>query len=180
MILSDVHIRAAIEHGRISIKPPLDYEAQLGSCSIDLRLGPNFRVFNVDELPQVDYYGRAWGANWTCEIDLGRQGSFVLHPKCFALAATLEWVSLGDDIAARLEGRSSLGKLGVAVHVTAGLVDPGWEGRIVLELANLGVVPVVLHVGLPICSLSFEEVSSRVRTPYRGRADNIHNGQDRP
>jgi dCTP deaminase len=180
MILSDKHIREAIQSNKIRIKPQIDYETQLGSCSIDLHLNKTFRVFEYSRYPYFDVKSEAPLSDYTREIVIEDHRPFVLHPRGFVLASTIEWVELEDDIAARLEGRSSLGRLGIIVHSTAGLFDPGWEGEVVIELGNLGVMPVALYPGMRICALTFEQVSSRVEIPYRKKSGSKYSGQTGP
>jgi dCTP deaminase len=105
---------------------------------------------------------------------------FVLQPREFALAITQECLELDDDVLGRLEGRSSLGRIGIIVHGTAGLFDPGWSGRATLELSNLGIMPVALYPGMRICSFTFEQLTSPSSLPYRKKPGNKYAGQDRP
>jgi dCTP deaminase len=105
---------------------------------------------------------------------------FILQPHEFALAITEEVLELDDDVLGRLEGRSSLGRIGIIVHGTAGLFDPGWIGKATLELSNLGRMPVALYPGMRICSFTFEQLSTRVAVSYRNKVGNKYAGQDRP
>lgn len=150
MILSDIDIERALREGRILIDPAPDLATQLGSCSIDLRLGYEFVV--ADD-----------------RRTLGPAETEILLPRGFVLGATLETVTLPHDLAGRLEGRSSLARQGIIVHGTAGLIAPGSHGVIVLEFANLGPKAVELRPGDRICALAFEPLSTPSARPYRGQ-----------
>jgi dCTP deaminase len=152
MILSDKHIREAILEKKILIDPPIDFDTALSACSIDLKLHHEFCVFDKNGTLQ--------------KINVNDGEKFILQPGQFALASTLESVKIPDDMAARLEGRSSMARLGIIVHSTASLIDPGFIGQITLELANLGPKPVILEPGMRICALSFETLSGEAETPY--------------
>ena len=106
--------------------------------------------------------------------------AFILQPREFALAITEETLELADDVLGRLEGRSSLGRIGIIVHGTAGLFDPGWIGKATLELSNLGLMPVALYPGMRVCSFTFEQLSTPSSVPYRKKVGNKYAGQDRP
>lgn len=167
MVLSDKDIKKALKTGRIKIRPSPDLKTQLGSCSLDLRLGDTFRLFNHSKVAYIDPLDPAKnGKNVTKEVKVKKKEPFIMQPGDFVLATTIENVQLADDILARLEGRSSLGRIGIIVHSTAAIFDPGWRGKVVMELGNLGRMPVALYPGMRICSLTFEEVSSKVEIPY--------------
>lgn len=180
MILSDRDIKKAIEAGKIVIKPEVDFSTQLGSCSIDFRLGNTFRVFDYSVHPYIDLKSDRPTSEYMREVVLEDGQPFIMQPRGFVLASTIEWVELADDIAGRLEGRSSLARLGIIVHSTAGLFDPGWAGNIVVELGNLGLMPVALYPGMRICTLTFEQLSSPVEVPYRKKPGNKYSGQSGP
>lgn len=180
MILSDQHIREAIHQGTIKVKPELDYGVQLGSCSVDFRLGNVFQVFDYSRHAYIDLRSDRPINEYMREIRLADDEPFIMQPRAFVLASTLEWIELADDIAGRLEGRSSLGRLGIIVHSTAALFEPGWAGNIVVELGNLGVMPVALYAGMRICTMTFEQVSSKVSMPYRAKPGNKYAGQTGP
>ncbi len=166
MLLSDRDIKKAIKAGRIKITPKPDFRKQLGSCSIDFHLGNKFRIFKHSSHPYVDLMGEVDVADIMEEIMVSKGKPFILQPGDFAIATTIERLKLANDIAGRIEGRSSLGRLGIIVHSTAGLFDPGWDGKPTMELGNLGVMPVTLYPGMRICAFTFEELSSRVDVPY--------------
>lgn len=169
MIFSDRDIKRLLAEGQIKVLPELDLTTQLGSCSIDLRLGNEFSIFNYNKFAYIDILD-SQQVHHTQEVVVQDDEKFFLHPRTFVLASTVERVELADDIVARLEGRSSLGRLGVIVHATASIVDPGFRGRLVLELANHGTMPVALYPGMRICSLTFEPVSTAVDVPYWRKA----------
>ncbi|MCZ2845793.1 MAG: dCTP deaminase [Candidatus Bathyarchaeota archaeon] len=166
MILSDKDIKKYIKAGKIKIRPKPDFKKQLGPCSIDLRLGNAFKTFKPSQYPYLDLK-RSTDFEGLMERVQIREGSpFILQPKDFILATTKEEFSLDNDLMARLDGRSSLGRLGLVVHSTAARFDPGWQGKAVMELGNLGIMPVVLYSGMRICSLTFETLSSPCEVPY--------------
>lgn len=160
-VLSDGTIRELVEAGRIRIDPwdP----ALVQPASVDLRLGDSFRVFHNHRTVAIDL--REPPTNLTEEVVAGEQG-FVIHPGEFCLGRTLEWVELPADIVARIEGKSSLGRLGLIVHATAGFCDPGWKGTLTLELNNLTRVPIKLYPGLLIAQLSFMTLDRPAERPY--------------
>jgi dCTP deaminase len=161
-VLSDGTIRRLIEEGRITVDP---YDASLiQPASIDLRLGDSFRVFHNHRAPAIDL--RDPPANLTEEVKVAPEDAFVIHPGEFCLGRTLEWVELPDDIVARIEGKSSLGRLGLIVHATAGFCDPGWKGTLTLELNNLTRIPIKLYPGLLIAQLSFMALDRPAERPY--------------
>lgn len=166
MILSDRDIKKALSEKHIIIKPLPNYEEALSACAIDLRLNNEFEVFEHTQIPYFDIKHMENVMQATEKIIVKEGKPFILQPGKFALASTMEWIELPDDIAGRLEGRSSIGRLGIIVHSTAALVHPGMKGRIVLELSNLAQIPVALYPGMRICALSFEELTSPAEIPY--------------
>lgn len=180
MILADKDIRSFIQSGKIKISPPPDFSTQLGSCVLDLRLGDSFRVFNHSKTPYLDPENPKTLADATSEITVQKGESFTLHPGEFVLAATQEHIEMPDDLMGRLEGRSSIGRLGVVVHSTAATIDAGFRGNITLELANMGRIPVMLYPGMRICSISFEQLTSVVDVPYYKKRSAKYVGQTKP
>jgi dCTP deaminase len=161
-VLSDGTIRRLIEEGTIVVDP---YEpGMIQPASIDLRLGNTFRVFHNHRTSAIDL--REPPTNLTEQIEIGDEEPFVIHPGEFCLGRTLEYVELPDDIVARIEGKSSLGRLGLIVHATAGFCDPGWRGTLTLELNNLTRVPIRLYPQLPIAQLSFMTLDAPAERPY--------------
>src|SRR5215470_797392 len=179
MVLSDVDIKRYIAAGKIKITPELPPE-QFGSCSVDFRLGAEFSVFEYSRYPYIDLKDKGSVQDIMRKVVVQPGEPFVLQPRDFVLAITEETLDLGNDVLGRLEGRSSLGRIGIIVHGTAGLFDPGWMGKATLELSNLGRMPVALYPGMRICSFTFEQLSSRVEVPYRKKAGNKYAGQNRP
>jgi dCTP deaminase len=161
-VLSDGTIRRLVEDGRIKIRP-WDPE-MVQPASVDLKLGTSFRVFHNHRLPAIDLSKPPTGVTEHVQID--EDGSFVIHPGEFVLGTTVEWVELPDDVVARIEGKSSLGRLGLIVHATAGFVDPGFTGTLTLEITNLTRVPIVLWPGKPIAQLSFMALDQPAERPY--------------
>ena len=166
MVLSDVDLRKALKSKKIVIKPSPDLSTQLGSCSIDLRLGDVFRIFNYSRYPYIDPEKKDYSNEITKVIRLKDGEKFIMQPGDFVLAVTLETVKIAPDLMGRLEGRSSLGRLGLVVHSTASIFDPGWDGKPVLELGNLGRMAISLTCGMRICAMTFEQLSSNAQNPY--------------
>ncbi|HET8976602.1 MAG TPA: dCTP deaminase [Solirubrobacteraceae bacterium] len=161
-VLSDGTITRLVQEGRIRIDP---WDADLVQpASVDLRLGDSFRVFHNHRASAIDL--RHPPENLTEEVVVPEGESFVIHPGEFCLGRTLEWVELPDDIVARIEGKSSLGRLGLIVHATAGFCDPGWKGTLTLELNNLTRIPIKLYPGLEIAQLSFMTLDRPAERPY--------------
>ena len=180
MILSDRDIIKNIENEKIKITPEPDLEVQLGSCSIDFRLGNTFRIFESNRYSFIDLRGKTDLNHFMKRIEITDEDAFVMQPGEFVLAATKEKLELSNDLMARLEGRSSLGRLGLIVHSTAGVFDPGWIGIATLELGNLGRMPLKLYPGMRICSFTFEQLSSPARVSYRQKKDNKYSDQMGP
>jgi dCTP deaminase len=161
-VLSDGAILELVQSGRIRIDP---WDPELVQpASVDLRLGDSFRVFHNHRASAIDLRDPPSGL--TEEVVIGSHESFVIHPGEFCLGRTLEWVELPDDIVARIEGKSSIGRLGLIVHATAGFCDPGWKGTLTLELNNLTRVPIKLYPGLLIAQLSFMSLDRPAQRPY--------------
>jgi dCTP deaminase len=179
MVLSDIDIRKYIEQKRIIVDPALPDE-QFGSCSVDFRLGHEFSIFEHSKHPFIDLRNKVEIEKLMRPINVPEGEAFILQPREFALAITLEHIELADDVLGRLEGRSSLGRIGVIVHGTAGLFDPGWSGRATLELSNLGIMPVALYPGMRICSMTFEQLTTPSSMPYRRKPGNKYAGQQSP
>ena len=150
-VLSDGTILELVEQGRIKIDPwdP----AMVQPASVDIKLGRSFRVFHNFRVAAIDMSDPPGNLTELHEVEPGE--SFVVHPGEFVLGRTEEWVELPGDIVSRIEGKSSLGRLGLIVHATAGFIDPGFQGTLTLEITNLTRVPIVLAPGMPIAQLSF-------------------------
>jgi dCTP deaminase len=161
-VLSDGTIRRLVEEGRIVIEPwdPL----MVQPASVDLKLGTSFRVFHNHRIQTIDLADPPTGL--TEHVEVADDDPFVIHPNEFVLGRTAERVRLPDDVVARIEGKSSLGRLGLIVHATAGFVDPGFAGTLTLEITNFNSVPIVLRPGLPIAQLSFMTLDQAAERPY--------------
>ncbi len=180
MILSDRDILARLETGDLRIDPISDVERQVQPASVDLRLGTEFLEFqranisciHPDRADEVEEYVES------TNVPEGEE--FVLHPGDFVLGSTKERVAVPDDLVAHVEGRSSLGRLAVVIHATAGLADPGFEGHVTLELSNLGTAPVALTPGMRISQITFTELSSPAERPYGAERGSKYQGQSGP
>jgi dCTP deaminase len=161
-VLSDGTIRRLVHEGRIRIDPWDPDMVQ--PASVDLRLGPSFRVFHNHRIQVIDLADPPSGL--TEHVEVADGDAFVIHPNEFVLGRTTEHVELPDDVVARIEGKSSLGRLGLIVHATAGFVDPGFSGTLTLEITNFNSVPIVLRPGLPIAQLSFMTLDRPAEVPY--------------
>ena len=172
MVLSDRTIREQLESGRLVVDP-FD-ESLLQPSSLDVRITGEFRVFHNNRHPYIDV--RRPLEDLTELVTVPDDEPFILHPGEFVLGSTLERVAIPDDLVARLEGKSSLGRLGLLIHSTAGYVDPGWDGTITLELSNVARLPITIYPGMPIGQLSFLQLTTPVDSPYTGK----YLGQDGP
>lgn len=162
MVLSDRSIREQIEAGRLLIEP-FQREA-VQPASVDVRLDRSFRVFHNARRAYIDV--RQPMEDLTELVEVAEDEPFILHPGEFVLGSTLECITLPDDIVARVEGKSSLGRLGLLVHATAGYVDPGWHGQLTLELSNVATLPITLYYRMKIGQLSFHRMTTPVERPY--------------
>lgn len=180
MVLADQDIRKALATGRIKIVPEIDYSTQLGSCSIDFRLGTEFRVFDHSRHPYIDPSKKDYNNEITKVIEVEKGKNFIMQPGDFVLAVTLEKITIPYDLMGRLEGRSSLGRLGLVVHSTASVFEPGWNGKAVLELGNLGRMAISLTPGMRICAMTFEELSLKATIPYNKKKDAKYTFQEGP
>ncbi|MCA6065027.1 dCTP deaminase [Thalassolituus marinus] len=174
MRLSDGDIEQRIADGSIVIEPQPADDAIAG-ISVDLRLDHRFRVFNNNSVTHLDLSGeraqleRDINRIMSKEIEIEEGEALYIHPGELILGATMESVTVPDDLVGWLDGRSSLARLGLMVHVTAGRIDPGWQGQIVLEFYNNGKLPLALRPGMVICAMSFEMLSSPALRPYNKR-----------
>ena len=162
MLLSDISIHKALAEGRIIIDPLMEGGVQ--PSSVDLRVDRYFRVFRNDTTPYID--PKLAQEDLTELVEVGRDGAFILHPGEFVLGSTLERVALPDDLVARLEGKSSLGRLGLLIHSTAGFVDAGWDGHLTLELSNVANLPITVYPGMKIGQISFLRMTTPADQPY--------------
>ena len=177
MVLSDRAIRRLIEGGRIGIDP---YDpALMQPSSLDVRVDRLFRVFRNSRYPYIDVKAEQEGL--TELVEVSGDEPFILHPGEFVLGSTLERVTLPDDLVARLEGKSSLGRLGLLIHSTAGFIDPGFDGHVTLELSNVANLPITIYPAMKIGQLSFVQMSEPAETPYgSGTLGSKYQGQRGP
>lgn len=177
MLLSDRDIKKLFEEEKIKISPEPNWEIQLSPASVDFRLGEEFRVFNHSSISHIDPKDKNTFYNLTKSI---KENPFVLQPGEFILGVTLEEIELPEDIGARIEGRSSWGRLGIIVHSTAGYIDPGFKGNLTLEISNIGMLPVLLYPGMRFCQIAFEKLSSPAKRSYSQKTDMKYFGDKGP
>jgi dCTP deaminase len=176
VVLSDRTIRRLLDEGRIEIEP-YD-ESRLQPSSVDVRVDRYFRVFHNARYPFIDVREPQEDLTELVEVD---SEPFILHPGEFVLGSTLERIRLPDDLVARLEGKSSLGRLGLLIHSTAGFIDPGWDGHVTLELSNVANLPITIYHGMKIGQLSFVQLSEPAESPYgSGGLGSKYQGQKGP
>ena len=165
MVLSDRTIKRLLDEGRIGIEP---YDPSLMQpSSLDVRVDRYFRVFRNSRYPYIDV---KQAQEELTELVTAGDEPFILHPGEFVLGSTLERVTLPDDLVARLEGKSSLGRLGLLIHSTAGFIDPGWDGHVTLELSNVANLPITIYPGMKIGQLSFVQLTEPADSPYGTKA----------
>jgi dCTP deaminase len=163
VVLSDRTIKRLLDEGRIEIDP---YEPSLlQPSSVDVRVDRYFRVFHNARYPFIDVKKPQDDLTELVEVDEDKR-PFILHPGEFVLGSTLERIRLPDDLVARLEGKSSLGRLGLLIHSTAGFIDPGWDGHVTLELSNVANLPITIYYGMKIGQLSFVQLTEPAESPY--------------
>src|SRR5437868_7152526 len=177
MVLSDRTIARLLDAGRILIDP---YDPSLlQPSSVDVRVDRFFRVFHNARYPYIDV--REPQEELTELVEIDDETPFILHPGEFVLGSTLERVRLPDDLVARLEGKSSLGRLGLLIHSTAGFIDPGWDGHVTLELSNVANLPITIYAGMKIGQISFMQMTEAATTPYGASAiGSKYKGQQGP
>jgi dCTP deaminase len=177
VVLADRTISRLLEEGRIEIDP---YDASLlQPSSVDVRVDRFFRVFHNARYPYIDV--REPQEELTELVEIEGDNPFILHPGEFVLASTLERICLPDDLVARLEGKSSLGRLGLLIHSTAGFIDPGWDGHVTLELSNVANLPITIYYAMKIGQLSFVQLTEPAAVPYgSGELGSKYQGQRGP
>jgi dCTP deaminase len=177
VVLSDRTIARLIDEARIVIDPYDD--ALLQPSSVDVRVDRYFRVFHNARYPYIDV--KEPQEELTELVEVGDEQPFILHPGEFVLGSTLERVVLPDDLVARLEGKSSLGRLGLLIHSTAGFIDPGFDGHVTLELSNVANLPITIYHGMKIGQISFVQLSEPAERPYgSGELGSKYQGQMGP
>jgi len=180
MILSDTDILRRLEAGDLVIEPLDDIDLQVQPASVDLRLGREFLEFQHANIPCIHPNSEQETEEYTDRVTVEDDDEYILHPGDFVLGTTYERVEIPADLIAHVEGRSSLGRLAIVVHATAGLADPGYEGQITLELSNLGTAPVALSPGMRISQLTFTELKTPAERPYGEERGSKYQGQTGP
>jgi dCTP deaminase len=181
MILSDRDIKAAINSGRVKIESSQpELFRHIHASSMDLRLGNVFKVYEHSKYALLDPKNPKTFATNMRVITVADGDPFIVQPGEFILGVTQEKITVPDDLVVRVEGRSSLGRLGIIVHSTAGFVDPGFSGTITLEISNLNRLPVALYPGMRVCQIAFEAMSSPAETPYNMKPHSKYQGQVLP
>jgi len=168
MILADREIKKALKEGKLKVEPAPE-EEQIQAAWVDLRLGNEFKTFRAISTPFIDTKAPTDGHAETMRVEDDKP--FIVHPGEFVLGQIKEEVTIPDDMAAYLDGRSSLGRLGLVVHITSGWIDPGFSGRLVLEITNVGKLPIAVYPGMRICKLVLYKLTSPAERPYHSRED---------
>jgi len=180
VILSDVDILRRLEEGDLAIEPLADPDLQVQPASVDLRLGRTFLEFQRTNISCIHPDSEREVEEYVDETVVDESEEFVLHPGDFVLGTTKERVEIPPDLIAHVQGRSSLGRLAIVIHATAGIVDPGYRGQITLELSNLGAAPVALTPGTRISQLILTELTSPAERPYGVDRGSKYQDQDGP
>jgi len=170
MILSDADIRARLARGDLKVGPLEDEQLQIQPASIDVRLADEFVIYRPSQVSCLDPRDPQTLVAASQRIRIPEGEAFVLHPGEFGLGSTVEAVAIPTDLVATVDGRSSIGRLAVVIHATAGFIDPGFEGQITLELSNIGPIPVKLYPGMRVAQLVFHELKSPAQVPYGAAA----------
>ncbi len=166
MILSDVDIRARLSRGDLKVGPLEDERLQIQPASIDVRLSDEFIIYRPTQVSCLDPRDPQTLVAASQRLHVPYGDAFVLHPGEFGLGSTIEEVAIPHDLVATVDGRSSIGRLAVVIHATAGFIDPGFQGQITLELSNIGPIPVKLYPGMRVAQLVFHELKSPAQVPY--------------
>ena len=176
MILPDHEIKKWIKNGKIVIEPLDDPELQIQPAGVDLRLDNEFRIFKLNSTPYIDT--KKPTDNYTEKVILRDDQPFIVHPGEFILGKIKEYVKMPADLVGSVDGKSSLGRLGIVIHTTSSSVNPGWEGHLVLEITNLSRMPVAIYPGMRIAKLTFHQLSSPSEKTYGERKDTKYNKQE--
>jgi len=180
MILSDREIKQYIKDGRLIFDPMPDLKKQLSGASLDMTLANEFRVFQHSSIPYIDISRPESFSDLTKKVVVKDGCPFVLHPNEFVLGIIRESIKLPKDLSVRIDGKSSLGRIGIVVHSTAGHVNPGHEGALTLEITNIGMIPVALYPGMNICQLVFQKLTSPAEVGYTERKTSKYAHQKSP
>jgi dCTP deaminase len=180
MILSDGEILRRLSEGDLTIEPLDDPDLQVQPASVDLRLGREFLEFQHANIPCIHPNSEQEVEEYVDETVVEEGGEYILHPGDFVLGTTHERVEIPPDIIAHVQGRSSMGRLAVVIHATAGIIDPGYRGQVTLELSNLGTAPVALTPGMRISQVIFTELTSAAERPYGAERGSKYQDQSGP
>ena len=181
MILSDRDIKERMLKGDIVVvSPDNDHMGNIGPSSLDLRLGKYFKIYNHAKAAILDPKNPETFKDVVNLIEIEDEKPFIVQPGEFVLGVTMEKIKISDDMVARVEGRSSLGRLGIIIHSTAGFVDAGFEGTITLEITNINRMPVALYPGMRVCQLAFELMTSPAEVAYKNKKSSKYQGQVMP
>jgi len=176
MILPDHEIKTLLKDGSLVIEPLDDFDKQIRPAGVDLRLGNEFRFFKLSGIPYIDIKNKP--ENYTELVVVEDNKPFVIHPGEFVLGTVKEYIKMPTNLMGSVDGRSSLGRLGVIIHATSSSINPGWEGRFVLEITNIGKMPVALYPGHRIAKLTLHKLSSEPEACYAKRKDTKYHGQE--
>lgn len=168
MILPDHEIRKLLNEGRVVVKP-IDEEVQIQPAGIDLRLGNDFRIFKATSCPYIDTKNNV--VDYTEKVIIDDEKPFIVHPGEFVLATVKEYIRIPGDLMGSIDGRSSLGRLGISIHATSASINPGWEGKFVLEITNIGRAPVAIYPNMRIAKLTLHKLSSPAERPYGSKGN---------
>lgn len=181
MILSDKDIKKRLEAGDITITSSDNgHQTNVNASSLDMRLGRFFKIYNHSKQAILDPLNKESFENVTSLVEVTPGDPFIVQPGEFILGVTMEKIKIADDLVARVEGRSSLGRLGIIIHSTAGFIDAGFEGTITLEITNINRMPVALYPGMRVCQLAFEQMTSAADVPYNKKKTSKYQGQELP
>ncbi|MBI5413310.1 dCTP deaminase [Candidatus Peregrinibacteria bacterium] len=181
MILSDTDIKAKIASGEIVVESPdSGHIANINASSLDLRLGHFFKIYDHSKKAILDPLDKESFENVTKLVEVEAGEAFIVQPGEFVLGVTMEKIKIADNLVARVEGRSSLGRLGIIIHSTAGFIDAGFEGTITLEITNINRMPVALYPRMRVCQLAFEPMSSHAEVSYSKKKTSKYQGQILP
>ncbi|MBL7147572.1 MAG: dCTP deaminase [Nanoarchaeota archaeon] len=176
VVLCDKDIKRYFEEGKLIVR---DHNGKIDACSIDLRLSNKFRFFKKSNVTHIDV--KEIDMDKLMEFKESKEGEpVVIHPRDLIIGSTIEHVELPDDLVGTLDGRSSLGRLGIVVHSTANSIDPGFKGNITLEMSNINSVPVRLWPGMRICRLTFTKLSDKCEVPYYKKEDALYKDSKGP
>ena len=176
MILPDHEIKKLLKEGELIIEPLDDPDLQIQPAGVDLRLGNEFRVFKTMANSYIDT--KKENRDYTEKIVLDDNKPFIIHPGEFVLGVVKEYIKMPPNLMGAVDGKSSIGRLGIAIHTTSASINPGWEGKFVLEITNMGRMPVALYPNMRIAKLVFYMLSSKCERPYNIRSDSKYNKQD--